>query len=244
MTATISPSPAMGETLRADATLRLQDYCRALRWYLELPDDAIDRVILLENSGWDLAPFSELAAAVGGRKQLELISTSTDSPAERGKGYSESLMIEEGLSRSRLLDPDSTVWKVTGRLRVLNLPEMVRTAPKQFDLYCDLRHVPLIGESLGGNQWMETRLFATTPAAYSRLFGGQAGCDYVIEKGFFRLVRAAMTDGEINIHPRFLRQPVLDGISGASGASYRSPSYRAKEVLRTVARRFAPSLWL
>lgn len=244
MTATIAPSPAMGETLRSDATVRLQDYCRALRWYLALPDETIDRIVLLENSGSELAPFAELASSMGTGKQLELISTSADAPPELGKGYAESLMIEEGLSRSRLLPPDSIFWKVTGRLRVLNLPELIGTAPKQFDLYCDMRDVPLIGESLGGNQWMETRLFATTPLAYAHLFGGQAGCDYVIEKGFFRLVRAALAEDQMDIHPRFLRQPILDGISGASGASYRSRSYRAKEALRIAARRFVPALWL
>lgn len=244
MTATIAPSAAMGETLRIDADLRLHDYCDALRWYVGLPDDVIDRIVILENSRSDLRPLADLAAAAGCKKQLELLSTAPDAPPERGKGYAESLMIEEGLSRSKLLRADSALWKVTGRLCVLNLPALVRTAPAEFDLYCDLRNVPLIADALGGNQWMETRLFATTPAAYSRLFGGRASCDYVIEKGFYKLVRAAMAEGSMDIHPRFRRQPILAGVSGASGANYRSGTYRTKELIRTAGRFAAPRLWL
>jgi hypothetical protein len=244
MTATIAPSPAIGETLRSDPGLRLRDYCEALRWYLELPDQVIDRVVVLENSRSDLSAFAELAKHVGATKSLELLSTNPDAPPERGKGYAESLMIEEGLSRSNLLRPDSTFWKVTGRLQVLNLATLIRTAPARFDLYCDLRDVPLIADLLGGNQWMETRLFATTPAAYLRLFGGQADCDYVIEKGFYRLVREATAANEMNIYPRFRRQPVLAGVSGASGASYRSLSYRVKGLTRSISRLILPALWL
>jgi hypothetical protein len=234
----------MGQTLRGDARTRLHDYCEALRWYLGLPDDVIDRIVILENSGCDLRPFAELTEAAGGKKRLELLSTSPDAPPERGKGYAESLMIEEGLGSSKLLRADCTFWKVTGRLRVLNLATLIRTAPAEFDLYCDLRDVPLIADAFGGNQWMETRLFATTPAAYMRLFGGRADCDYVIEKGFYKLVRMAMAEATVDIHPRFRRQPVLAGISGASGADYRSRTYRAKEMIRTAGRLVAPQLWL
>ena len=244
MTATISPSPQMGQTLRNNSAVRLNDYCEALDWYLSLPADVIDRIVILENSGSDLAPFAELAASAHSGKQLEIIATSPHAPPERGKGYAESLMIEEGLRRSRLLRADDVFWKVTGRLRVMNLPALVRSAPVLFDLYCDLRNVPLIGETLGGNQWMETRLFASTPTAYMRLFGGQGGCDYVIEKGFYALVLAAITSGDLAIYPRFRRQPVFAGTSGASGQSYRSAIYRAKELIRKVGRKLAPRLWL
>jgi hypothetical protein len=243
ITATIAPSAAMGETLRIDPDIRLADYSESLRWYLALPNDAIDRIVFLENSGFNLDSLKSLVKDASG-KPVEFLSTATDTPPGRGKGYAESLMIEEGLRRSQLLNESAIFWKVTGRLRVLNMPLMVRTAPKTFDLYCDLRNVPLIGESLGGNQWMETRLFATTKQAYQQLFGGRAGCDYVIEKGFYRLVRAAMDEGALDIHPRFRRQPVLEGISGASGASYRSTSYRAKEAIRIAGRLLTPKLWL
>jgi hypothetical protein len=244
MTATIAPSPEMGQTLRRDSSVRLHDYCEALRWYLSLPNDVVDRIVVLENSRSDLNVFAELLAKVGSDKRVELLSTCPDTPPQRGKGYAESLMIEEGLRRSTLLAFGSAFWKVTGRLRVLNLTALVRSAPPQFDLYCDLRDVPLIGESLGGNQWMDTRLFASTPASYMRLFGGQAACDYVIEKGFYRLVRAEMAVGGMAVHPRFRRQPVFAGTSGTTGASYRSRSYRAKEMIRAAGRVVLPGLWL
>jgi hypothetical protein len=244
MTATIAPADGMTQLVRSDPELRLADYCEALRWNLSLPDEVVDRVILLENSGSDLRPFAELARAEGTRKRIEFLSTDTGANPACGKGYAESLMIEEGLAKSQLLKPDSPFWKVTGRLRVLNFAAMIRGAPDAFDLYCDLRDVPLIGDALGGNQWMETRLFATTPAAYMRLFGGKARCYDTIEKKFYPLVRAAMAAGQNIIHPRFRRQPILDGVCGGSGAEYRSPSYRTKEMIRAAGRLVAPRLWL
>jgi hypothetical protein len=57
------------------------------------------------------------------------------------------------------------LWKVTGRLRVLNLEKLIATAPERYDFYCDLRSVPLIGERLGGNHWMELRTFSCTVPA-------------------------------------------------------------------------------
>ena len=218
----------MTQLVRADAGLRLGDYCEALRWYLRLPDELFDSVIVLENSGSDLQPFAELAERQRTSKRVELLSTSVGAPPECGKGYGEALMIEEGLRQSRMLDAEAPFWKVTGRLRVVNLAELVRTAPQEFDLYCDLRDVPLIADTLGGNHWMETRLFATTPATYLSLFENQVQCQDTIEKRFYPLVREAMAAGNLAVPPRFRRHPVFDGVCGRSGASYRSPAYRTK----------------
>ncbi len=244
MTATIAPSPMMGQTSLRDPGSRAREYREALAFYLALPASIVSHVVLAENSGTDLGDFAALAEAMGARDRLELLSIVSTADPARGKGFAESALIEAALARTRVIGADQPFWKVTGRLRVLNLAAMIATAPPGFALYCDLRAVPLIGNMLGGNQWMETRLFAATPNGYDRLFGGQGGCNYVIENGFYDLVTAAIAAGEPGVVPRFAIQPLLDGVSGASGKNYRSPTYRAKEQVRSIGRRIVPGLWL
>ena len=104
--------------------------------------------------------------------------------------------------------------------------------------------VPFIGERLGGNDWMDTRLFAATDAGYRRYFyGRKEHADFVIEKHFCPILMAARREDRL-IFPRFRVQPALKGVSADSQKDYESVEYRAKDALRRAARRFAPVLWL
>jgi hypothetical protein len=156
MTATITPAQGIGNSVRVDPALRLSEYLEAFRHYASLPDELVQGILFLENSGHDLTPFRELQRTLGTRKQIEFLSTSTDYPAEKGKGYGEFLMLDQGMShlRAQGWPGDTQVWKVTGRLIVKNMARMVRQAPPAFALYADFRHVPVLGSRLGGtNGW-------------------------------------------------------------------------------------------
>lgn len=246
MTATIQPPAGMPGATRSDPTLRRDEYLAAFRNYLALSDDYIKQIVVLENSDSDLSDFAKLAR--NSTKTIHLINTSSDYPAGKGKGYGEFLMTDQGLTalgRTGAIDARTKIWKVTGRLIVRNLPKMLRFAPGEYDLYCDLRQVPFIGESLGGNDWMELRLFSFTPKAYDALIRGRYDVHSVVEKGFFKIVKSALDASmPLNIHPRFKVQPVLDGFNGLKNTSYRSLPYRAKNGLRSTTRVFMPFLWL
>jgi hypothetical protein len=121
---------------------------------------------------------------------------------------------------------------------------LVASAPDAYEVYCDLRDVPLIGESLGGNLWMELRTFSFRRDAYDLYFKDQYSKSFVLEKHFFKIIQDQLNHGNLRIFPRFLIQPVFDGFSGHSNASYRSHSYRAKEAIRAISRKIIPNLWL
>ena len=244
LTATVTPAAGMPGTQRADPAIRLQDYCQAFAFYLGLPDDRVDKILLFENSGFDLDVFRRMAEEAGTAKQVEYINVSSTYDAIKGKGYGEFLMIDNALSQSKIIDPATKLWKITGRLKILNLAEIIRTAPSDYEVYCDLRDVPFIGESLGGNKWMELRLFSCTLAAYNRFFRGQYDVGYVLEKDFFQIVAPEVRKRDRRIVPRFRIQPQFEGLSGYSGRSYRSKKDQVKSLLRTVMRRAAPGLWL
>jgi hypothetical protein len=247
MTATVAPSTLMPGTARSDPALRLAEYLAAFDHYLALDDALVDGIILLENSGFDLAPFRERHARSGSRKTVHLVNVPDDYDHSKGKGYGEFLMIDRGLAQlaaSGAIAPEDRLWKVTGRLIVANMAQMMARAPRSFDFYCDLRKVPLIGESLGGNRWAELRLIAFTMRGYYALLRGQYDSDFVLEKSFFEILHDNLGSGALAITPRFAIQPTFVGYSGFSNQSYLSPSKRAKNALRAVGRRLLPALWL
>jgi hypothetical protein len=246
MTATLSPPQLMPCGRRADPALRLKDYLDAFDFYLGLSDQLVDRIILLENSDADLSVFRWLANARHSKKEIQLLNTTSDYPAEKGKGYGEFLMLDRGLQTAIANQTQwpGLFWKVTGRLKVLNLEEMIARAPGDYDIYCDLRDVPLVGEMLGGNQWMELRLFSFSSLGYNRYIRGKYDLGAVLEKELFHVLKQHMHEDGCGIIPRFNVQPELQGYCGLSNESYQSLGYRTKGIVRKFSRALLPQLWL
>ena len=98
---------------RSDPSVRRKDYLNAFRFWLAHPDQRLRRILLIENSGADLSEFQEEAR--GSSKEVEIISTTPAWPPEGlHYGYSELLMMDEALSKSRLYQESSHLIKATG----------------------------------------------------------------------------------------------------------------------------------
>jgi hypothetical protein len=233
----------MPGTLRNSPGTRREEYLSAFRFYLGLDDSLVDHIVVLENSGADLAPFRELASQAGSRKKLSLFNCSSEYPPEKGKGYGEFLMMDRGLA-ALALPAEGKVWKITGRLMVENIGELIRSAPAEYAFYCDMRNVPLVGNSLGGNRWMELRVFSFTGAAYERWLRGTYDLSFVLEQAYFERLMEPFRAGNLDLVPRFRVQPRFLGFSGFSNKSYSSATYRIKGAVRTFGRRWLPGLWL
>jgi hypothetical protein len=245
MSATLVPPVAA--VARADPEERLNDYLDALRFYLSLPDTVIDRILFVDNSNGDLSPLAELVQRFPHGKDVELISfEGNDHPYQRGKAYGEFKLMDYGLANTTLFGANDIVWKTTGRLKFLNLPEMTARCNRlPFDILCDLHNVPWIGSGKWRNhENMDLRVFAFRMRAYdailrdlwhSREVGFDAEFFYhwmLKEHPGFRVV------------PRFPLQAQLQGISGRHQRDYRSHSQRTKDAVRSAVRRITPWLWL
>ena len=247
MTATIAPTVTMAGTARIDSNLRRQDYMMAFLAYLAMPRSP-ERILFCENSDADLDDFRR--AALDNNpfgKQVDFLSFQSQTPSNRGKGFAELDILDRTHEEFFRTDPDGSqpfIWKVTGRLVVPNFEQMVLTAPPTFDLYADFRSVPLIGERLGGNDWMDTRLFAYTPRGYERyLYQCKQGVGWTIEKSLYDRLRPRLSK-DTAIVPRFRSQPLFNGVCGGSAVDYGSVGSRLKLAVRSVARSVVPSLWL
>jgi hypothetical protein len=158
MSATITPSKDRPGSTRMDPAIRMNDCVEALRYYEGVTPEVVDRIVFLENSDTDLTPLKN-ALQRKSYVNVEFISISSDYRPSRGKGYGEFRMFDEGLLASELIRADDHIWKVTGRLKILNIKQLICSAPAGYEVYCDLREVPLIGESLGAiSGWNRERL--------------------------------------------------------------------------------------
>ena len=212
-----------------------------------MPDTALDRILFVDNTHGDLSPLVRLAQETPHTKELEFIGfDGNDHPVQRGKAYGEFKLMDIGLANTTLFSPDDIIWKTTGRLKFLNLPQMSEHVKRlDFDLLCDLHNVPWVGS---GN-WrtrhnMDLRVFAFRKKAYDIVFRDRwRTCESGFDAGFmYHLV----LQNKRNIHlvPRFPVQAQLQGISGRHLRDYKSTSQTLKDTVRSAARQVMPWLWL
>lgn len=245
MTATLVPP--LAAVARADPNDRLSDYLDSLRFYLALPDTTVDRILFVDNSCGNLSPLVRLAQETPHAKEVEFIGfEGNDHPYQRGKAYGEFKLMDFGLANTTLFGSDDIVWKTTGRLKFLNLPQMSqRSKSLDFDILCDLHNVPWVGT---GN-WqtrhnMDLRVFAFRKKAYDTVFRDQwRAHESGFDAGFmYHLVLQKHLD--VRVVPRFPVQAQLQGISGRHLRDYRSNSQSFKDSVRGAMRRNVPWLWL
>jgi hypothetical protein len=246
LTATIAPPPDVPYLVLLDPRERLREYVQTLRFYLSVPDHAVDRIVFVDNSDSDLSQLRNVVDEAVGSKNVELISYwGLDYPVEHGRSVGETLLIAEALSRSRILrslQPDELFWKITGRLQVRNLARLVASTPAECGLYVDFRRYR--------RRWVDTRVFATTAPAFRRLLLPRVDLmrqdllppDVVApEQLLFEDLLAEQTR-EL-ICPRLRVEPLIVGTSGF-GENYRRPKRVIESTIRTVTRRLLPSLWI
>lgn len=122
LTACVNPN-GMAYTVLQAPNLRIEQYLKALKWYLantKIP------ILFVENTGYDISPMfqSEIAS-----ERLEVL-TFKGNNYERsiGKGYGEALIIEYAINHSELLKKQDkiSVVKITGRLICKNINTILR----------------------------------------------------------------------------------------------------------------------
>jgi hypothetical protein len=154
--------------------------------------------------------------------------------------------MDYGLANTTLFGPEDIVWKTTGRLKFLNLPEIARSVDRtDYDLACDLHNVPWVGSGAWrDNRYMDLRVFAFRMNVYDAVFRNtwQERLDGYDARFMYGLALAARQN--YRVIPRFPLQPRLQGVSGRHLRDYSTGSQRMKDGVRGVLRRMAPWLWV
>src|SRR5262245_29953912 len=118
MTATITPPPGV-ISARSDPSVRLEDYGRALSFYLQPIGQGIDRIVFIEHSNVYPAIVRSLAHKADLTSCCEFISfNGIDYPPEYGYGFGEFKLLDYAMSTSTIIraaDCGAVITKVTGR---------------------------------------------------------------------------------------------------------------------------------
>jgi hypothetical protein len=212
LTSTIKPKSDQPQLKLTDPQSRLEDYRNALAFYSNaLKEGTIDRIVFVDNSGYDLKSLKESFPST----QIEWLSFyGLDYPPAYHRGYGEFALIDYAFANSdtlRALSPDDVIWKVTGRYIVKNLKRVICYAPKQFNLYCDIK-----------KHWVDMGVMAWRFAGYKQLIEGVSEnfkTEMAPELILARLIREQSKSG--GIVTTFLWLPLMIGRRGTDGGHFQ-----------------------
>jgi len=125
LTATVNPRGMVGANFSVEE--RAAMYADTLRFYLSLHLP----VVFAENSG----SIDLVKQLVGPSDGIEWIDVSGEEyRQERGKGFNETLLIHKAISASVLVAQSGCFFKITGRLKILNIVRLLSECASYSDL--------------------------------------------------------------------------------------------------------------
>jgi hypothetical protein len=250
MTATIVPAPN-AQVKRVSPQIRLEDYKRALRFWLRYPHAAAARILFLENSGADLSELRGIAEQENplGR-EIEFLSLPVrEIPPGGNYGYSEMQMLDEGLALSRLRPATTHMIKTTGRLtfpalgRALDRIELkARSASANLELMIDCRKLGFPRRGADAR----VQLFVCSHGFYDRVLRGAnremgAAGARLLEQLIFRKVIPFL--GQPGCYLRFPSNIDPVGYFGCKDRRYDSARTAVTRGIRAILRVAAPGYW-
>jgi hypothetical protein len=170
MTATVTPS-ASAQVKRSSPQARLEDYKRALRFWMSYPHPAVSRILFLENSGANLSELRAIAETENPLdREVEFLSLPVhEIPPGTNYGYTEMQLLDEGLALSQLRRATTHMIKTTGRLTFPALgnalDRIANSGSAPLELMIDCRRLGLFRRGYDAR----VQLFACSHSFYDRV---------------------------------------------------------------------------
>lgn len=120
LSACVNPN-GMTHTALQDTQERMNQYKRAILWYIEHTDQPI---VVVENSNTDMS--AEFADFIKEGRLEYIFFDGNNYPHELGKGLGEALIIKYALDNSYILKSYDSFIKITGRLILNNFNDIIR----------------------------------------------------------------------------------------------------------------------
>jgi hypothetical protein len=247
MTATVAP-PANAQVKRSSPQVRLEDYKRALRFWLHYPHAAAERILFLENSGADLSELRAIAETENPqRREVEFLSLPVHeiSPGTN-YGYTEMQMLDEGLALSKIRHDATHMIKVTGRLTFpalgKALDRVAGSSSAPFELMIDCRRLGLFRRGYDAR----VQLFVCSHTFYDRVLRNS---NREMNSTDVRLLEHLIYRKVIPFKGRpgcYLRFPCnIDPVGhfGFKDRRYDSPRTALTRSTRALLRVVAPNYW-
>ncbi len=221
ITGTVSPDKGVKDLVIRDSSERLRQYQSALEKILDSAVDA--KVIFCDNSGFGVEAFEDIKQKANADKiRFETLSFNGNDQAviEHGKGYGEGEIMEYVLSNSSLVRNEEFMIKITGRLMVDNISELVKSVKKDTVYF----NIPNIHR----RDIYDTRIYGMPVAIFERYFRDRY--KKVNDEGGYYLEHAytdAIKDNNLKVR-NFPLYPRIVGVSGSGGISYEYTEWKSK----------------
>jgi hypothetical protein len=209
----------------ASPNLRLMQYQRAVAHYSSQLPRSDYKIAMVENSGAGADLFADVAANFGHR--LIFIKSSQGNSPDKGVG--EALMLDAAVfALCATLGSEIDIVKVTGRLRVSNLPRVLRNSAEPFFAAQVRRDLTMV----------DSRLLQFQPTVWAQKFSGLAA-DVNESKGRWlehalvpRL--ATMQFEGVGRWLPFASVPFFCGTAGSGGARYDTLRSRLVHPMKVI----------
>jgi hypothetical protein len=245
LTATITPPSGVPLLERTDPQLRLQDYEKALQFYLQFVNKGIDAIIFAENSNSDVSSLRSIVEQLGLADAVEfLVFDGLDYPISYGRAYGEFSLINYTMRNSQTIavhKENLLVWKITGRYLIRNLAQIIAYKPSNTDLYVNSRKFPI--------PWADMYLLVWTLKAYKDFLSlilddmiAEPTLQVHPEQVFINLIE--QYSGDLKMQRRFNVTPLIDGARGSDNQNYSQGRSLRKYYIRSFANKLLPWLWI
>jgi len=137
LTCTVNPIQ-MPNLVRSNPEIRFQDYKKSFNFWVN--NAFVNKIILLENSNFDLSYFNEVAKNIK-NKEIEIISSNSNNEYDKslGKGYGQYLCLKEIFDQSQIAKTTKYFIDVTGRHCVKNFKAIIKDIIKnESDIYVNI----------------------------------------------------------------------------------------------------------
>lgn len=202
---------------------RYSMYTESVESYIE--NSAFNNIVFAENSQYDFPADRFLEMAKKYNKKFEYIRCPSyiRETIRHGKSYGEARMIDDALKMSTLLQENSTIYKITGRIFLKNSKDICKTLKKHKNEYIVYM----------SKKWCFTNIFKFNRADYISYWKNvwnrcdeKSGND--IERVFFNILEENpdLDVGCFSVYPYF------EGIQGATLNPYSGK--KTERMLRTA----------
>jgi hypothetical protein len=137
LTCTVNPIQ-MPNLVRSSPEIRFQDYKKSFNFWVN--NAFVHKIILLENSNFDLSYFNKIAKDIK-NKEIEIISSNSNNKYDKslGKGYGQYLCLKEIFDQSQIVKTTKYFIDVTGRHCVKNFKAIIEDIIKnESDIYVNI----------------------------------------------------------------------------------------------------------
>lgn len=191
-----------------DDRLRLDDYISTIKWAIE--SEVFDKIVFCDNSGYvyDDKEIQDLAKIRFKKFEWLCFQASPDLVNTYGKGYGEGEIIKYVLNNSKIIsDSDYFFCKITGRLRISNIENLLRK-----DRNCFMKkHY---------SKEIDTRFYCISIDTYKKYMLNVYKNTYDSQGKYLEHVfYEALKKYKIK-YKMFMERPLFLGISGSTGRKY------------------------